>query len=127
MSEVAERLFSKAERFLSDAALLYQAARLESAASRAYYALFFVAEALLAARELSYARHRAVIAAYGAHFAKTGLLDPRFHRLLLDASADRQLADYAADASLLPERIERYVREGEEFLAAARGFVRGQN
>lgn len=123
MTEVADRLFAKAERFLADAALLSQAGRLESAASRAYCALFFIAEALLAAQGLTFSKHSAVIAAYGARFAKTGRLDPQFHRLLLDAGADRQLADYAAEAALLPERIERYLREGPVFLAAARALV----
>jgi uncharacterized protein (UPF0332 family) len=49
------------------------------AASRGYYALFYIAEALLLRRGLHFSKHSAVIAAYGKEFSRTGDLDPKFH------------------------------------------------
>ena len=42
------------------------------AAARAYFAMFYVAEAMLLEKDMSFSRHSAVIAAFGQHFAKTG-------------------------------------------------------
>jgi uncharacterized protein (UPF0332 family) len=42
------------------------------AASRAYYAMFSAARALLLSQGLDFSSHSAVIAAFGQHFAKSG-------------------------------------------------------
>lgn len=55
------------------------------AASRAYYAMFYVAGALLATRGLSYSKHSTVIVALGREYAKEGRLDAKFHRWLIAA------------------------------------------
>lgn len=44
------------------------------AASRAYFATFALAQAYLLGQELSFSRHSAVIAAFGQHFAKSGIV-----------------------------------------------------
>ncbi len=59
------------------------------AAGRAYYAMFYVAEALLFGRGFVFTKHSAVGAAYGKEFAKTGLLDPKYHRFIRDSSRFR--------------------------------------
>jgi hypothetical protein len=48
----------------------------------------------------------AVISAYGQDFARTRVLDPRFHRALLTAFSQRQLGDYAVD-SVCHRKISR--------------------
>ncbi len=42
------------------------------AASRAYYTMFYIAEAFLLGRELAYSRHSGVHAAFGERFVKKG-------------------------------------------------------
>ena len=42
------------------------------AASRAYHAMFYMAEAFLEGEELAFSKHSAVIAAFGQRFAQTG-------------------------------------------------------
>ena len=78
-------LLDKAAENLAAARLLWSNGSVEISASRTYYAMFYVAEALLLARDLVYSSHAAVVAAYGREFAKTQLLDARFHRHLIDA------------------------------------------
>ncbi|QYJ15622.1 hypothetical protein Rxycam_01446 [Rubrobacter xylanophilus DSM 9941] len=88
------------------------------AASRAYYGCFYTAEALLLSRGLSYSRHS---------FAKTGELDLRYHRLLIEAFGLRQVADYSAVPETVSEEDARHtIREGKEFLAAAREYLERQ-
>ena len=94
------------------------------AASRAYYGYFYVAESLLLSKDLRFSRHSQVIAQYGFHFAKTNLLDPRFHRLFDRAFTLRQLADYSADPDILESQTVRDLIEGRlEFLAAAKEYL----
>jgi len=59
---------------------LFDAGDLEFAAGRAYYAMFHVAQALLREKGFHYRKHAGVHAAYGEHFAKTGVLDRKYHR-----------------------------------------------
>jgi len=59
-------------------------------AAQSYYTIFYLAQAMLLSRELTFSSHSAVVAAYGKEFAKTGLLDPKFHRYIIDAEKRRQ-------------------------------------
>ncbi len=76
MTEV-DALIGKARQSLGAARTLLRDGYTDFAASRAYYAMFYVAEALLLARGLSYTKHSAVISAFGREFAKAGHLDAR--------------------------------------------------
>jgi uncharacterized protein (UPF0332 family) len=82
MKPEVESLLEKAQESRDAAELLRQESYPDFAASRAYYALFYTAEALLLERGLAFSRHSAVIAAFGKEFAKTSTLSPRFHRFL---------------------------------------------
>lgn len=67
------------------------------AVSRAYYGYFYVAEALLLSKDLSFSRHGQVISQYGLHFARDKILPRRFHRLLDEAFSLRRVADYSTE------------------------------
>jgi len=56
--------------------------------------MFYIAEAFLAGRGLSFSSHSAVIAAFGRELAKTGLLPADYHRMLIDAQDTRIIGDY---------------------------------
>jgi uncharacterized protein (UPF0332 family) len=97
------------------------------AASRAYYAAFYAAEALLLSLDQSYSKHRGVIGAYGREFAKTGRLDPKYHALLRDLFDERQTADYAVESGLSPADVGMRIEQVAEFVAAARGLLEGRS
>ena len=122
MNEVAA-LLEKAERSFVAARRLLEAGDTDFAASRSYYGYFYIAEALLLSKGLSFSRHGQVISQYGLHFARNQVLDRRFHKLLDDAFAFRQLADYSTDPSLEPDTIRGLIEEGEDFLREAREYL----
>ena len=97
MKKKTEQLLAKAEDAIEAAELLHEADKNEFAAGRAYYAMFYVAEALLFEQDLEFSKHSGVHAAFGKHFAKTEELDRKFHRYLLDAFESRLEADYGID------------------------------
>ena len=67
-------LVQKAERSIRGARVLMEDGLHEFAVSRAYSAMFYLAEALLLGEGLAFSKHSAVIAAFGQHFAKSGRL-----------------------------------------------------
>ena len=93
------------------------------AASRAYYAMFYAAQALLEGEGLSFSRHSAVIAAFGRHFAKTNRLPAEFHRYLLDAMTARHEGDYAPSPTIGADDARVHLERAEEFLEKAEGFL----
>jgi uncharacterized protein (UPF0332 family) len=121
----AELLLQKAARAFDAAEEIHEAGHPDFAVARAYYGCFYIAQALLHNRGLAFTRHGQVIAQYGLHFAKTGLLDSRFHTLLIDAFTLRQSADYEADAVVETQEVLEVIRQGREFLAAASAILGG--
>lgn len=49
-----------------------------SAINRAYYAIFYAANALLATRGLSRSKHSGVVAAFRQHFIRPGLIESEY-------------------------------------------------
>lgn len=70
MNPEVKALLEKARRSQRVAAKLFKDGDVDFAASRAYYSLFYTAEALLLSRGLSFLSHSAVIANFGKEFIK---------------------------------------------------------
>ena len=83
MTPEQSALLSKAYDSVRAAKLLSDARLYDFAVSRAYYAMFYVAEAFLLGIGLSFSRHAGVIAAFGERFAKTGIVPVELHRYLI--------------------------------------------
>jgi uncharacterized protein (UPF0332 family) len=92
------------------------------AASRAYYSMFYVAQALLLSKDMSFSSHSAVIAAYGKEFAKTKLLNPEFHRLLLEAQDKRNIGDYGMIGGIDDTEAQEILGWSKKFLKAAEKY-----
>jgi len=97
----------------------------EIAASRAYYAMFYCASALLAAEGLSFSSHSAVIGAFGRHFARTGRVPQDLHRALVQAQEVRLGADYLVGRSLPGDVAEEQIKQAERFLAVTEELMGG--
>jgi len=115
-------LVGKAEESLSAARLLGSHGQHGFAAARAYYAMFYLAEALLLSEGLAFSKHAGVIAAFGEHFAKTGRIPPQFHRYLIRALEVRHVADYSTTPVGEAESVEQIAR-AVEFLVLARSLL----
>jgi uncharacterized protein (UPF0332 family) len=93
------------------------------AVGRAYYAMFYCAEALLHERGLHFRSHHAVVSAFGEQFAKTHVLDPTFHRWLIAAGEKRSGTDYDARTTADRFDAELFLKQARDFLAAARAYL----
>lgn len=123
MKNESRRLLSKAARAIRAAEALVQADEADFAAGRAYYAMFYAAEALLFERGLQFRKHSAVHSAIGEHLVRPGLLDARFHRFVLDAFDVRIQADYGVDAFISNDEARALILQAEEFVAEATRLI----
>ena len=92
-------------------------------AAQSYYTIFYLAQALLLSKGLTFSSPSAVVAAYGKEFAKTGLLDPKFHRYIIDAQQLRQTGHYGDEDETVTEKqaLESFDWAGE-FLQAVKEY-----
>ena len=123
MKSESRLLLSKAERAIRAAETLVQADESDFAAGRAYYAMLYAAEALLFERGLHFRKHSAVHSALGEQLVRTGLLDARFHRWLLDAFDVRIQADYGVDALITADEAKAVIAQAREFVLEAARII----
>ncbi|NES20664.1 MAG: HEPN domain-containing protein [Symploca sp. SIO3E6] len=116
MTPEQERFLNKANRSLQAAKELNNTGFAEFAASRAYYTLFYIATAFLEGENLSYARHSAVIAAFGQKFARTRRIPVEYHRYLIDAERTRLRADYDLEPNITETEAEQIISRAEAVL-----------
>ena len=86
-------LLRKAQATYQGAWLLADHGLYDAAVSRAYYAMFYIAEAFLLGDGLTFPKHSAVIGAFGHRFANTGRVPVELHRYLIDGQDSRNKGD----------------------------------
>jgi uncharacterized protein (UPF0332 family) len=128
MNENSRFLLEKAQRAIKAAQTLLAAGDLSDfATGRAYYAMFYTAEALLEDKELRFSKHGGVHGAFGEYYVKTGLFDAKYHRWLLNAFDQRIEGDYGTDVIAVAEDAEKLINQAEEFLETARKYLDKQS
>lgn len=125
MNLASQQLLQKARENLRAAELLRREGFCDICASRCYYAVFYAAEALLWSKSLAFSSHGAVSGAFGREFARTGLVDRKFHRYLLEAFQTRQDSDYESVAGITETQAAHSLREATEFIEMAERFLQG--
>ena len=112
-----------AEASLRAAEILLREGLYRDAVSRAYYAMFYAAKALLATKGLHPRTHGGVLQALGEHFAKPGTLDPELTGSLGFAMQSRQRADYGEDFVVTAEDAMALVARARAFVSRLAGLV----
>lgn len=124
MKEFSSKLLVKALDSIESAEALLEIDKAEFAAGRAYYAMFYAAEALLYEKGLQFSQHGRVIAAYGKEFAKTKELDPKYHRWLRIPFDTRIAGDYDVDTGISKSIAGELINQAREFLEAAQAYIK---
>ncbi len=122
MTPTQFELLQKSKDSIRAAKLLAEDNLYDFAVPRAYYAMFYIAEAFLLNEGLTFSRHSSVIA-FGKHFAKTERLPARFHRYLIEGQSSRNVADYDIGNSLSKDEASTHIRRAEEFLELAERMI----
>ena len=115
MKEIDD-LREKAKRFLRTAELSLNDGDYDSCASRCYYAMFFVTEALLLTKNLRASSHKGVIILFGEHFIKTELIRKGSGKMLRRAYDLRQKGDYAIGFMVNENDARDMLKGAKEFV-----------
>lgn len=95
------------------------------AVNRAYFAMFYAANALLTTKGLQQNKHVGLLADFRQHFVKTGIMEPKYGETIGRALDDRLAGDEALQefgqetAADHLTHAESFVRRVEEVLAVA--------
>ena len=95
-------------------------------ASRAYYAAFYAATALLLSKELEFSRHSGVIASIHQKFVKTGKLDKRHGKELNWLFELRGVGDYGATIHVSQQDAVRAIEIAEDFLETTKLLIQDE-
>ena len=112
-------LLHKAQSSLRAARVLLNNVYPDFAASRAYYTMFYVAQAFLEGEGLAFSKHSAVIAGFGQHFVHSGKVPAEFHRFLIEAQQVRQTGDYSFLHAVTLDQAQTQITHAERFLELA--------
>ena len=93
------------------------------AVSRAHYAAFHWASALLLTKGVQVRTHRGLIQLFSLHFVKSGPLPQEVAAFLGRLETSRELSDYAAAARFDATEARRELDQAERFIAACRPFL----
>jgi len=84
--------------------------------SRAYYAMFFAARALLSLKNIYPRTHRGVLAQLGLEFITKGYLDKISAKALSTAMEDREDADYGILSEITKEESKQIIEDTKRFI-----------
>ena len=123
MTEEARKLIEKSEHSLEVTEELMSDGYPSDAASNIYYSMFYAAQALMKSEDINVVKHSAVEAAFGYYFVKTGRIEPKFHRMLIDARKIGEIADYDIQEEIVEPTASLKIEEGKAFLSAIKHLL----
>ena len=114
----------KSREKLGAAEILLKEKRFEDAVSRAYYAAFHAAQAVLLTEGLTASTHQGVVNLFGLRLVKTGKLASKFGKFLSNLKDDRENGDYEIFSGIDRETAEEAFREASEFVNEAEKYLK---
>ena len=119
-------MLAKSRRYLDSAELMRQHGDFDSAISRLYYSMFYGAESLLLVKGKTFSSHRAVVAAFGEHFTKSGIFPREMHLWLHRAFEKRQISDYDYLTGITESEVLELQEKAKIFLQKTEAFLQNE-
>lgn len=116
-------LLDRADESHEAAKVLIDAGHPRFSAAQSYYTMFYLVEAVLYSKALRFSSHSALVAAYGKEFAKTGILDPKFHQYVLITQKRRETGHYGVEKTVMDEEALESFHWAEEFMQAVKNYL----
>lgn len=123
MRHELRELLLQARASLEAARILDRAGHHGFAVSRAYYTMFYVAEALLLEKGLAFSKHSGVHAAFGEHFVKTGVVPSTYHAWLIKAFELRHVGDYGKRSAVTQSEAVEQIQRAQGLLDLAASLI----
>ncbi len=94
-----------------------------SAINRAYYAIFYAANALLVTKGLSSSKHSGVISQFRQHFIKTGLIGAEYSDIYGEVMGNRHVSDYELESAITKETAGRALADAGRFVSGMQDWL----
>jgi len=117
-------LLAKAKESMNAAKSLHENKFYDFSVGRSYYAMFYVTEAVLLTKNLSFSKHSAVIGAFGKDFIKTKILPLKLREYLTSSFDLRQIGDYGSPGSINKGKAKELIEQSKEFIEAIEGYLK---
>lgn len=124
MKENTRFLLDKAESAIGAAESLLREGYPDFSTGRAYYAMFYTAEALLAEKELEFKKHVGVHRSFSEHFIKTGIFEQKYYQWLVASFNSRLVGDYAIRTEFEDDEVQEWIDQAREFLDKVREYLK---
>lgn len=126
MERKIEALLSKSQKYLRSAAVLFELEDFDSSASRAYFAMFYVAQALLLSETEAFSSKQGIRSSFVRQFVEHGPLPPRAGEAFERASDLQEVGDYAFDHAVSRSDAEHILSESEAFVNSITNLIERQ-
>jgi uncharacterized protein (UPF0332 family) len=120
----SELFFSHAQEMLAAAKHSLDGGFYSTAINRAYYAIFYAANAVLATRGLTRGKHSMVLSVFRKEFVKTGLIEPEFSKIYGQVMDDRHISDYEVTATINDAQAHTDLADAERFVVRIQEWLR---
>ena len=114
----------RGDEVLAEAKYLLAGGFYLGAVSRAYYAAYHWARALLVSRGIEPKTHRGIIQLLHLHFIKEGLLDESVVANLAHLATYRELSDYTSTTSFTKKQARNEILRATAFIKASRSLLK---
>lgn len=108
---------------LESARILYREHKYRQALSRAYYAIFYAATAILTTKHIRRAKHSGVQSAFGQFLVKPHLIEEEYGSIYARVREARELSDYERGFVPLAEFTLAKIEDTEKFVARIEKYL----
>lgn len=111
---------------LKSAKVLMKEELYEDSISRAYYAIFHAAKAILLTIDVEPKTHEGAIKKFGHHFVETGLIEKEIGRIFGRAQKVREKSDYDVAKEFSEEDANEWITMAEKFVKRIQEYLHQQ-
>mgnify|MGYP002626410540 CR=1 FL=1 len=115
--------FEKALKFLGTAHEILESGDTDSAANRAYYAVFYVMLAVTDLDGFESSKHSGIISYFNHHYVKTGIFSADISEMITDTSKQRERADYKRFYTTPYDKALNQVHNAENMINIVRPYL----
>lgn len=115
--------FEKALKFLGTAHEILESGDTDSAANRAYYAVFYVMLAVTDLDGFESSKHSGIISYFNHHYVKTGIFSADISEMITDTSKQRERADYKRFYTTPYDKALNQVHNAESMINIVRPYL----
>ena len=123
LTELSAYRFGRAKEELQTAEILFQTARLRSCINRSYYAIFHAIRAVNALDGFDSSKHSGVISHFNQEYVKTGVFGKEASKIIRNASALREQADYEDFYETTQEEAADVLEQASKFISAVEEYL----